>query len=643
MSVNIKINKKDFTAKENDTVLDACLANGIDVPRLCDCPGLSDVGACRMCVVEIQGERRPVPSCTYPIRNGLVVTTDTEQLEKYRRQILELLFTERNHFCMFCEVSGDCELQKLAYRYQMDHVRYAYKYPKLDVDMLSEFLIIDHNRCILCGRCVRACDEVAASQTIGFNKRGWETKVAADLQQSLGKSSCRLCGACMQSCPTGAITNRLSYYRGTRDTCTATETTCPGCSVGCELNVLVKDNNINRIESPDLTGSINGSLCRIGRFELLITKPNRITVPLVRDGHGELKESTWEDALSIVARKVSGRKTAGIVSSRMPVETLKVFRQFIKNVAGGGAIDTTDGGFFRAISSGMKKTNGLFDEEGSVKDITDADYILLVGADPQVTNPVIGTVIRRTVNKNKAKLAIINEKADVLPLWSYLRLNPKKASEALIIKGIIKTIVNNKWNKTGLDPVMEDELETIDLETVARQSEVSKDDLEIVAREYSQAKRPFIIYDIYSENLFSGDVSVVTGLANLAAVTGNSKRIMSLKPAANSRGAWEMGLAEGIMIKPEGLYLLLGDDTADENLLEQIDGLDYLIVQTSYHSPAVEKADVVLPSPIWAERSGSYITLDGRSVKAKSVLKPVDGIKQDEEILTMIAEKLGNK
>jgi len=640
MSVNININNKDYTVKENETVLDACLANGIDVPRLCDYPGLSNVGACRMCVVEIKGERRPVPSCTYPVRNGLIVKTDTEQLEKYRRQILELLFTERNHFCMFCESSGDCELQKLAYRYQMDHVRYAYKYPKLDVDTLSEFLIVDHNRCILCGRCVRACDEVAASRTLGFNSRGWETKVAADLQQSLGQSSCRLCGACMQSCPTGAITNRLSYYRGTRDTCIEIETTCPGCSVGCELNVLVKDNNISHIESPDLTGSINGSLCRIGRFELLKTRPNRITAPLVRDGHGELKESTWEKALSAIAGKISGKKTAGIVSSRLPVETLAVFKNFIKNAAGGGATDTTDGGVYRAISAGMKKTDGLFAEEGTVKAISDADYVLLVGADPQVTNPVVSTVIRRTVNKTKAKLVIIKEKADVLPLWSYRWLNPQKDSEGLIIKGIIKTIVNKKWHKAGLDPAMESELKTIDLETAARKSEVSKDDLEIIAREYSHAKKPFIIY---GEELLSGDVSAVSGLATLAAVTGNSKRIMSLKPAANSRGAWEMGLAEGIMAKPEALYLLLGDDTPDENLLKQIEGLDYLVVQASYRSLAVEKADVVLPSPIWAERFGSYTTIDGRSVKAQRVLKPGDGIKQDEEILTMIAEKLGCK
>jgi predicted molibdopterin-dependent oxidoreductase YjgC len=402
----------------------------------------------------------------------------------------------------------------------------------------------------------------------------------------------------------------------------------------------VKDNNINRIESPDLTGNINGSLCRVGRFELLESRPDRITAPLLRDGHGELKESTWEEALTAIAGKFAGKNIAGIVSSRLPLETIDVFRKFIKNSAGGGAIDTTDGAIFRAISSGRKKTDGLFNEEGTVKDITEADYILLVGADPQITNPVVSTVIRRTVNKTKVKLAIINEKADVLPLWSYIWLNPDKDSEALVIKGIIKTIVNNKWNKAGLDPAMENELKTIDIETVATKSKVNKDDLEIIAREYSQAEKPLIIY---GEKLISGDVSAVTSLLTLATVTGNSKGVMSLKPAANSRGAWEMGLAEGITTRPEGIYLLLGDDSTDENLLKQIEGLDYLVVQSSYRSPSVEKADVLLPSPIWAERSGNYITLDGRSVNAQRVLKPADGIKQDEEILTIIAEKLGHK
>lgn len=164
--ITLTINGQSVKGKSGDTVLSVCRTNGIDIPTLCHLEGLADVGACRLCVVEIQTEKKPVPACNYPARDGLVVKTNTPQIERYRKQVLELLFAERNHFCMFCESSGDCELQKMAYRYQMDNDRFQSLFPKLPLDTLSKFLAIDHNRCILCGRCVRACKEVAALRTL---------------------------------------------------------------------------------------------------------------------------------------------------------------------------------------------------------------------------------------------------------------------------------------------------------------------------------------------------------------------------------------------------------------------------------------------------------------------------------------------
>ncbi|MCJ7807673.1 MAG: 2Fe-2S iron-sulfur cluster-binding protein, partial [Dehalococcoidia bacterium] len=183
--ITLTINDCQVKGKEGDTILDICRANDIYVPTLCYEEGLSTVGSCRLCVVEIEGERRINPACTYPARDGLVVRTHTEKLEDYRRQILELMFTERNHFCFFCEASGDCELQALAYEYQIDHMRYPYSFPSLPVDTLNEFLVIDHNRCILCGRCIRVCKEVVANNTLDFSKRGWRTMVVADIDQPL--------------------------------------------------------------------------------------------------------------------------------------------------------------------------------------------------------------------------------------------------------------------------------------------------------------------------------------------------------------------------------------------------------------------------------------------------------------------------
>ena len=632
----LTINGRQVKGKEGDTVLEVCQANDIDVPTLCHLDGLSDVGACRMCVVEIEKERRPVPACTYPIRDGLVVQTATERLEKYRRQILELIFTEHNHFCMFCEQSGDCELQNLAYQYQMDHVRYPYTFPALPVDTVSDYLVLDHNRCVLCGRCIRACDEVAASHTLSFTRRGWKTLASAELEQSLGESSCLLCGACVQACPTGAIFSKLSLYKGKTDECQHIKTACPNCGVGCELDVLVKDNNLIRIEAPDLTGDPRGALCRMGRFGLLQSTPPRITSPLIRDKEGELKECSLDEAAQAIVDRLAKAKGKldGMISTRLPNETLSLFHKFICEAVGSDSVDTTDGRIYRTISEGVRqfKNGGKgLDIECPIEDILEADCIMVVGADPERTNPVIGTLVRRAVSQRKAKLIVIDRAQNACPLRSDLWLKPEAGSEGMLLDGLAKILADK-------EPVRSE------IEKVVAATGIDKEKLELVAELYGQAKHAVIIY---GEGLLEAkDASVVTTILNLASITGNRTgdklRVISLKPGANSRGAWELGLAKGIKgDKPKALYLLLGDEPESEELLRWLRGVHFLIVQASYYSPAVYMADVVLPSPIWAEREGKYVSMDGCVQELKRVLEPQNGLPQDEEILTKISKKFG--
>lgn len=652
--ISLTIDGKKVTGHEGDTVLDVCRKNGIDVPTLCEMKGLTNVGACRMCVVDIEGERRINPSCTYPARDGLVIHTKNEKLEKYRRLILELMFTEKNHYCMYCEKSGDCELQAMAYRYQMDNVRYPYTTPATTVDPFSEYIAVDHGRCILCGRCVRICGEIEANHTLDFAKRGFKTLVSADLSRSLGGSSCTQCGACLQACPTGAIFSKLSLYKAKPKDCQQVNTVCPVCGVGCELTVLTKDNNLVMIEAPQITGE-KGPLCRMGRFDLLANGHKQITSPMIRDKEGKLKECTLDEALEAAGSRMKklGKNFTGVVSARLPTETLSLFCRFMKEAVGTTRVDTMGGEAFRVISEGTKafgkKDNG-FEIECSMDEILKTDCILLVGADPVKTHPIVASFIRRAVDRNKAQLIVIDSANDVLSIWRDVWLKPKAGSEGTLLNGLANAILTK-----GLARIKEPSVKLVqslseyDPKKVQAETAVEAADLEMAAESYAKAKHAVIVY---GQGVWHAkNPALVTSLLTLADLTGNRDgdhlRVLSLKPAANSRGAWDLGAAakDLSLNHVQGLYLLISDEQVDnDEVLGWLRTIDFLVVQASYRSAVTSMADVVLPSPVWAERDGGqYVSLDGRVAKSQRVIEAKKGLLQDREILRELSKKMGHE
>ncbi|MCZ7638582.1 MAG: bidirectional hydrogenase complex protein HoxU [Verrucomicrobia bacterium] len=200
------IDGQEISATEGQSVLEAAHEAGIRIPTLCHLEGVMDVGACRLCLVEIAGSNKLVPACTTQVADGMVVATTSERLQRYRRLLLELLFAERNHVCAVCVSNGHCELQALATNLGMDHVSFPYTFPKLEVDLTHRLFGMDHNRCVLCGRCVRVCWYVEGAATKNFSGRGAGSRIISDLNQPWGESrTCTACGKCVHACPTGAL------------------------------------------------------------------------------------------------------------------------------------------------------------------------------------------------------------------------------------------------------------------------------------------------------------------------------------------------------------------------------------------------------------------------------------------------------
>ncbi len=364
------INGNEFGFKPGETILDVARRNSIDIPTLCYLKGASPTGACRMCAVEVEGARSLVASCASPAARNMIVRTESPRVVAARRMVLQLLLSSGNHNCAvcgsggknwteyqlkvaqveesgdLCPVWGDCRLQELAFRYQVTGEKFEATKSHYPIETANPFIVRDFSRCIHCGRCVQACNEVQVNQAIHFGYRGTDTKIIAAGDRPYIDSDCVFCGECVQACPVGALVEKDARYAVRPWANRRVRTTCSYCGVGCQLDLHVENNRVVKVSGVEDMAPNYGSLCVKGRFGFdFVHSPERLTAPLIKE-NDRLREATWEEALDRVARKFSeikqshGPDAIGVLSSaRITNEENYIAQKFTRAVLQTNNID----------------------------------------------------------------------------------------------------------------------------------------------------------------------------------------------------------------------------------------------------------------------------------------------------------------
>ncbi|HEY3312558.1 MAG TPA: molybdopterin-dependent oxidoreductase [Anaerolineales bacterium] len=640
--VQLTINGKQIEAPEGTTVLSAAKQAGIEIPTLCAQKELTPFGGCRLCIVEVQGFRVPIASCTLPVSNGMVINTETETLKKSRKFILSMLFSERNHFCPFCQVSGgDCDLQNAAYHEGMTHWPMQPGWNKYPVDSTHPYFVLDNNRCILCRRCVRACGELVGNFTLTMAERGASTLVVADTNVPLGESSCIKCGTCVQSCPTGALIDRTSAYQGHEQAMTKIKSVCVGCSVGCNVNLIVHDNRIVRIEG-DWDGPVNrGLLCEHGRYDPMNEKRYRITGPMIRKD-GKLTPVSWDEALGEVAEKLkplAGKAhdgLAAVASTRLPVEALSMFKELFADGFKSEMVTSTEEGMTTAAVSALAEKQGPF--EGHLEMLRSADMVLCVGANVAKSHMVAGFMVKRALPKGMHLVNIDPETSELDDLAD-ISLKPSAGSDLAVVKGLQAIIVKEGLGRSSLAISNPDQL----IEKALQDSGLELNSLTRAAEMLAHAVTPVILFG--KGVTAQRDEKLVAALLELAKLTGavDSERfgMLSVKGEANSVAAAQFNLDKQFALNGQkAVYALIGDDYVSKNLTERLGKAPYLVVQASYNSSLSEKADVVLPVGLWSEQAGHYVNLDGRLQAAEKAVNAPEMVRENTAVLAEVAMRM---
>ena len=625
----LTINGKEFEVPKGARLIDVCREKGFDIPSFCYYADLALQASCRMCLVRIEKMPKLQTSCTITVTDGMIVTTQSEEIEKAQRGMNEFLLANHPLDCPVCDRGGECELQEMTFDWGGLEERFTEKKNYYAERYLSPMVANDPQRCILCKRCTRVCDEWMGEEAIEAGGRGAQTVIGT----YLGWLDCSQCGNCIEVCPTGTLLD-ATYRHQTRPWELAqTISTCNFCSDGCQMSVGSRSGEVRRVVARDrYVNGINGEfLCVKGRFgHPFINHEDRIRTPMIRyKKGGRLIPATWDEAIRHIAERLDavaeshGRNSIGVVGSpRLTNESLYLLRKFATELVGTENYTTTD------LHSLQSFFDNLSAPIATHRDIRYAKTIVLLGGDPSELQPLTGKQIRQAVRNGGAQLILVNSVPIRLREQAKMFLHIRPGTEEAVLLALADSS-NNPLAAQKAD------IDVAQIDAARQMIENTTGDVVV----------------IFTDALSAAAQTVLTQIGNV--LGGEGRRIL-LHPLArfnNSVGACHMRMNTNV--SPFEMLDMAGDTikamyVAGGFLPEHLAGredalskLDFLVVQELFENETTAAADVVLPAASYAEVDGTFTNNSSQVQRVRQSIPPLHQSKADWMIVAQLAKELG--